>query len=130
MSEDLILLGKMFLNINKLKGLFSESKSEERYVESEFIDLLSKLETITDTIESVETKDFLKELSQKLQQQESDLNELYGILAKKDLILVKNGKEIMSLTHEKCMLMDVIENAPNQKDLLLELDKLKQLPVV
>jgi len=121
MSEDLIL---------KTKGLLSEPQSEEHQVESNIFDLLSKLETITDKTESLETKSLLKELSQKLQQQESELNELYRILAKKDMLFVKNGKEIMSLTHEKCMLMDVIENAPNQRELLLELDKLKQLPVV
>lgn len=89
---------------------------------------LQQLTRISETL-SEQDKEFLMSLYRKLEQQASDVQLLEEVNEKKDGHLIKNGKEIIALTHEKCLLLEVINDAPNKEELLLKFEEFKNLPL-
>jgi hypothetical protein len=126
-----------FLALNTMK-IMKEQLEQKRLgsSESQIIiapenqELLSKLKPISELLTSENDKTVLMMLSKKLQEQESDLRDMYRISSTKDVHLTRNGKEIMALTHENTLLLEVIKEAPNKEELLKQLDELKKIPLI
>lgn len=97
--------------------------------------ILTKIQEIGDKLppndeNSKMVKAYLMMLFRELEQKEAECSHLQEMNQKIEQHLIRNGKEIMKLTHEKYLLEEVIEHAPNKEELLGELEELKKLPLV